>query len=86
MNEIMKAAYKSQMPELKVGIGIFKNKESGEIRFCVMSVSTGICDRSESFIFDASEWERLDDKLLEGTERIQAAFHNSLLRVMEGGE
>ena len=79
----MEAVYKSEFPKLEVKIDKFKHKETGEIRFCVMKVSTSLVPTTHNFIFDASEWIRLEATDLEGTERIQECFHQDLLKQME---
>jgi hypothetical protein len=83
MNEIEKALITSHLPRLKVEIGIFEHKETKEIRFCVSSIATGLTESKHCYVYNASEWTKLDSKLLEGTERIQEAFHHDMLEQME---
>jgi len=77
---LKEAVYTSQMPKLDVKIGIFEHKLTKEIRFAVMTVNTNITSTTHNYIYDASEWKKLDDKLLEGAECIQESFHNDLLQ------
>ena len=83
MNEIIKALYKSEFPKLKINIGIFKHKKTKEIKFCVMEVSTPLSKFINMYVYDASKWDKLDSKQLEGTERIQECFDNDLLQQIE---
>lgn len=79
MNKIIESILKSEFPKLNVEIAIFKHKRTQEIRFCVMTVNTGLTGLTHHHIYNASEWDKLDSKLLEGTQRIQEAFHNDLI-------
>ena len=74
---------KSNFPKLKVDIGIFKHRNTGEIRFCVMGVSTQLTKTQTMYVFDASEWDKLDNKKLEGVERIQECYDNDMLKQVE---
>lgn len=80
---IKEAIIRSELPKLDVDIGIFEHKKTKEIRFCVMSVNTHFNKWTHNYIYDASEWNKLDSKQLEGTERIQESFHSDIIRQME---
>jgi len=81
--DIKEAIIRSELPKLDVNIGIFEHKETKEIRFCVMGVNTRLTKSQHMYVFNASEWKKLDSKLLEGTERIQESFHTDILKQME---
>jgi len=83
MNKIMEAVYKSHFPKLKVEITKLKHKRTGEIKFCVMGVSSGLVPTKHMFVYDASEWDELESTDLEGTGRIQECFHQDLLKQMD---
>jgi hypothetical protein len=83
MNSLIKSLIKAEFPQLKVKIDRFKHKETGEIRWCVMQVSTPLTEHSHMFVYNASEWERIDSEPLEGVERIMECFNSDMLKRYE---
>lgn len=81
--QLIDSIYKDKFPILNVEIGQFRHKETGETAFCVMGVSTGIIDKKHMYVYNASEWEKIKDFNLEGTERIQEALHKDMIEYIK---
>lgn len=77
MNAIEEAIITSHFPELKVVVGHFKDKLTGEIGFCVTQVN------NHHQVYNAAKFELVKETDVENTEMIKEVFYADLIKKID---